>query len=581
MIYATKLIHMAKRPENLIYAVDEWPPVGKWLILGLQQFCIISIYLLLVVIVLKATGASHTVVQSGVSFAMIALAIGAVLQALWKGPIGSGYLAPPVASAIYLQPSLLAGSTGGLPLIFGMTIVAGLFESLISRFFYFLRSIFPPVVSGLIVVAVGFELGLIGTDYLLDVEENIHTESYQKHLISGTLTLALMVGFTIWGEGILRLISALVGMLTGWVVAAVFGLVGTDHLKLINESSYFAFPQIHYISYSFDLKLLIPFMIGGLAAGLRTIGVVTTCQRINDAEWRRPHKESIKKGMLADGLGCIVSGLLGATGLSSSPSAVGISEVTLATSRYIAFALAGWLILFSCIPKISALFIAIPTSVVGATLTYTGSLMLISGIQIITSRPLDIRKTFIVGISIFLGLSHRIFPAYFEQLPQMIRLFTGTILSITTLVSLLLNALFRIKSRETFNLTIDEDKKNLNQADRIIRDNVKKWGGNVEDAANVTGFVQSVCSLIEEGQYAQGPIRAKVSFDEAKLVIDIRYRGKLLHLPSGSPTQTHEDIMEEIPMAQGLSGFLMGVYPDRVNCYAKNDNCHLQLIFEI
>src|SRR5215831_17807409 len=111
---------MARRPDSLLYAVGESPPLVTTLFLGLQQVALMAIYLVMVVIVVRHAGAPEPVARSAVSLGLIAMGISAGLQALWKGPIGSGYLAPPVISAIYLSPSLLAVSKGGLPLVFGM-----------------------------------------------------------------------------------------------------------------------------------------------------------------------------------------------------------------------------------------------------------------------------------------------------------------------------------------------------------------------------------------------------------------------------------------------------------------------------
>src|SRR6266581_4291538 len=104
---------MARRPDALIYAVGESPPPGTTLVLGLQQVALMAIYLVMVVIVVRHAGASPALAQSAVSLGLIAMGISAGLQALWKGPVGSGYLAPPVISAIYLSPSLLAVKAGG------------------------------------------------------------------------------------------------------------------------------------------------------------------------------------------------------------------------------------------------------------------------------------------------------------------------------------------------------------------------------------------------------------------------------------------------------------------------------------
>jgi NCS2 family nucleobase:cation symporter-2 len=87
----------------------------------------------MVVIVVRAAGAPDAVARSAVSLGMVALGIAAILQALRKGPIGSGYLAPPVVSAVYLHPSLSAVAHGGLALTFGMTVCAGVCEMVLSR----------------------------------------------------------------------------------------------------------------------------------------------------------------------------------------------------------------------------------------------------------------------------------------------------------------------------------------------------------------------------------------------------------------------------------------------------------------
>jgi xanthine permease XanP len=65
---------------------------------------------------------------------------------------------------------------------------------------------------------------------------------------------------------------------------------------------------------------------------------------MNDAAWRRPDKKNIEAGVMADGIGCAVGGALGRPGMSASPSLVGIEKTTGASSRVIAWAIAGSLL---------------------------------------------------------------------------------------------------------------------------------------------------------------------------------------------------------------------------------------------
>lgn len=52
-----------------------------------------------------------------------------------------------------------------------MTVFAGAVQIILSRFLHRLRPIFPPAVSGFVVCIVGIELGLVGMDHALAVEE--------------------------------------------------------------------------------------------------------------------------------------------------------------------------------------------------------------------------------------------------------------------------------------------------------------------------------------------------------------------------------------------------------------------------
>ena len=155
------------RPEDLIYAVDERPPWPRLIFLGAQHAVLMSVYLVLIVIVFRSADASRAATLNALSLGMIALAISAALQAIWRGPVGSGYLAPPVFSAIYIGPAVFAAGTGGLPAVFAMTIFAGAVEIALAPLLRRLRSLFPPAISGFIVAIVGIQLGVIGIGDLL------------------------------------------------------------------------------------------------------------------------------------------------------------------------------------------------------------------------------------------------------------------------------------------------------------------------------------------------------------------------------------------------------------------------------
>src|SRR5437764_6199299 len=102
------------RPEDLLYTVDELPPWPRLLFLGMQHAMLMSVYVFLIVIVFRHADASDTATLNPLSMGLIALAASTILQSIWKGTVGSGYLAPPVFSAIYKGAAVLAAGDCGL-----------------------------------------------------------------------------------------------------------------------------------------------------------------------------------------------------------------------------------------------------------------------------------------------------------------------------------------------------------------------------------------------------------------------------------------------------------------------------------
>jgi xanthine permease XanP len=568
---------MTTRPEDLIYAVDEWPPWPKLVLLGLQQAILASVYLVLLVIVAREARVPTTTALAIVSLGMVALAISTVLQAIWKGPVGSGYLAVPVFSAIYLAPALLAAKTGGLPAVFGMTMFAGLVEVILSRSMRRLRALFPPAISGLVVAVVGLDLGLVGVDHLLGIDA-YNDPDFRRHLAVALLTLSIAVGSSVWSKGLMRLMCSAIAVAVGSVIAFLLGLIPASSLARVMAAPALALPDPSFLSYSFWPGLIPTFLISGLAAALRTVGVVTTCQKINDRDWKRPDMRSIEGGVLADGLGCMGAGLLGTMGMNTGPSLVGVAKASGATSRYIAFACAAILLLFSFVPKIAAVFLILPLSVVGSALVFTASFMIAGGIQIMVSRNIDTRMTYVIGISLVLGLSKDVYRGYFDHLPAFLHPLTGSMLSLTLIVALLLNLLFRIGVRRRDAFVFENNDLAMDKFASFLQGRGKTWSVSSDVIERASSSTLQVLEHIASAHLVQqGITRAVVSYDELQLLVEIDYEGSLLTLPNVGVRR--RIFLEEESFSYGLADFLTGVYPDRMESSAKGNQVTIRLHF--
>lgn len=565
---------MARRPPDLIYAVDERPPWGTLLGLGLQHALLACVYLVLIVIVARSAQTDDATLLSMLSLALLALAGAFVLQA---SRLGSGLLAVPVYSAIYLGPSVLAAQTGGLPLVFGMTVFAGLVEVALAFGLRRLRWLFPPAVSGLIVLIVGIDLGLVGIGRVLDVRDfTAHHAVDPLRVGAAALTLAVAVGVTIWGRGVVRLLASLLGLLAGAALAGGAGLVEPSRLELVGRAAWVGLPGLSHLGLAFEPSLVPAYLAAAVAAALRSIGVVTTAEKINDADWKRPSLPRLQRGTAADGLGCALAGLLGATGLNASPSLVGVSSAARTTSRAIAFAAAAALLLGALVPKFGALFMALPLSVAGAMLVFTSSLMIAGGIGIIVSRERDSRATFVIGISLLLALSHQVFPQYFAALPPALRTFTGGALSLGVFSAILLTLLFRLGIRRSA-AAAGGDADSIDAFLSGIAERCRAW--------KVPGDVADVCgsSAAEAVEHLRtaGGVEAfelcRLSYDDLDLTLELHYRGPPLRLPDAGPDPRRLD--EEQPFAHGITLFLTGIYPDRVETRHSGEGQMLRMVF--
>ena len=273
---------VSKKPTSLIYGLDDTPPLTITLLNGIQQVGLIAINLVYPVLIFRAVDAPVDTISNLLAIGMLVLGVTTFLQAQRLGPIGSGFLCPTTFTATYFAPSLLAAKYGGLPLVLGMTTFAGILETAIAPLLNRLRAIFPPEISGLIIVMIGLSAGMSGLRSLLAASAS--PVSQVEWVVAG-ITLATMAALNVWGTGLLRMLCALLGLAIGYVAAGFAGLIGDD-IAAVAHASWIGLPTLSGISWSFDVALAAPFAIASVAAAMKAAGTITVCQRINDANWR-------------------------------------------------------------------------------------------------------------------------------------------------------------------------------------------------------------------------------------------------------------------------------------------------------
>jgi NCS2 family nucleobase:cation symporter-2 len=508
---------------------------------------------------------------------MIATGIGTILQGINRGPVGSGYFCPLINGPAFMSASILAGKMGGLSLIFGMTMFAGACEALLSRLLVKLRALFPTEVTGTVVVMVGLEFLPLATPRFLGVDPVDPPPDIASVLVAVTALMS-MAGFTLWGKGRLRLYSVVIGMAVGCAAAAVMGIWGRQQIAHILQAPLLSIPRTGGAGIAFSPALILPFAMAMVSSMLKTMGDITTCQKINDQNWARPDMKSVSRGILACGIANILSGTVGALGQSVSSSNIGVSIATGAASRRIAYTTGALLMALAFTPKLAAVFVSLPPPVIGAMQIFAASFMVVAGISIMTSRMIDSRKTFVIGFSLFMGLGVGGRADVLAHVPHWLVPLFQSHLAVATLCVLGLNLIFRIgiTSRKVLELA-----PGVSSSDQILDFMDKQgeaWGARKAVVHKAASAMNEVLEAISLEEPRPEKLTMEVSFDEFNLDVDVRYVGLPLEIPSGAPSA--KELSDHEDGQKILATHLVRQYADRVSTHVQGDQNRILLHFD-
>jgi len=568
---------MARKPANLIYGVEDRPSAAASLVLGLQHAVLLIGSVTTVVVFGEEAGLTHEQVQGLVTVALLGGGLTTILQALPKSPLGSGFFCPHTTSFIYFQASVMAAKIGGLPLVFGMTVLAGGFEALLSRLMRRLRPFFPAEVSGLVVTMVGISLAPYSIRSIAGLYGGESTLNPSVILV-GLATFSLMVGLNVWGNAFLRLYSIFIGICFGYGLAYSSGLVTAEQMQGIHAQPLLALPMVGSLGLSFDVSFLLPFLIASTCASLKTMGDLVTCQKVNDADWKRPDMDSVSRGLAAEGLGTIVTGLLGGMGQASNSSNIGLALASGATSRRIGYVTGAIFIILAFLPKIASALAVLPRPVIGAVTLFAACVMIVTGMSIIMSRMLDTRKIFMIGLSFILGMSVEAVPELYRGSPAHLEPVFGSALALAAVSALILNLILRIGIASKVVLELASGLQSGNEIYEFFEKMGSAWGARREIVYRAMAAVNEFYEAAAGLGLSAGRMLITVRFEEFNLDVEIAYQGREMLFPQARPSE--EELLKDDSALARLSGFLITHMADRIKTEVKGDQCRILLHFD-
>lgn len=436
---------ISEKASALEYAVNEVPPAGHLIVLSIQHVLLMFVSVALPIIFTSQISETSEFGATLVTFSMIAAGLGSIVQSVGLPFIGSGYLCPNVCGPSYFSVSLSAAWMGGLPLLRGMILIAGLIEMALSPVVQKLKHVFPKFIVGLVVAMVGVSVikmsvtSLFGLEYKGDAIRSVD-------IVIGMMSLLIMVLSNLWGKGFVKIYCLLIGMIAGWMLAVMLEPKYLHGLIRIAEMPLFALPSVgpEFRHITFDGDLLVPFAIIAISGSLKSFGNLLAAQKISEPECETVDYVPIRKGLLADGFSTALAGLLGGMAVDTSSSNIGLAGSTKVLSRWISVAAGIIFILLAFCPKLTVALTLMPKPVLGASIIFAGCFMICTGLLEMFAEKWEPRKTFVVGIALMFGLSTAFLPELYARAPELVKMFFTDPLPTTTILAVILHQVLNL-----------------------------------------------------------------------------------------------------------------------------------------
>jgi NCS2 family nucleobase:cation symporter-2 len=562
------------RPPTLIYSVDEVPPATILIISALQHVAVMAITLIFPLILARESNMSGTQTLDLVSLSMLGLGVATVCLSLRSHFMGSGYLSPAAYTAIYLGPSLFALRRGGLDLVFGMTITAGVIQLAIAPLLKRLRALLPSEIAGLVIAILGLALASIGVQYSLGIDNGQSIKP--DYVIVAGVSLVTMSGLNIWTKSYGKMFCVLIGMVVGYVASFAIGILTFSAIFSGMSVQVFRLPHLAHIGFSFDIYLLAPFAVAALAATLRVMGDISNAQRLNDSDWVRPSFTSLAGGVAANGVAMVFCGLVGSFGINSYSSSIGLSGATGVTSRSVGYVIGAGFAILALFPPAAAVFAAMPRPVMGAALFFTAAFVLTSGMQMITARMLDARKNVVIGFSFAMAVVADVYHNVLTAgMPVALQPIFDNSLVLGTVCAVLLNLITRIGVRQRVSIKLEPGAINREAVEKFLSENGARWAARRDVINRATFGVVQVLEVL--GDPPDG-VETEASFDEFNLDVRVRYAGAPLEIPENRPTP--REIIASENGERLLAGYLLRRSADRISSRQIGDTTEVTLHYD-
>ncbi|MBS7545237.1 nucleobase:cation symporter-2 family protein [Ancylobacter oerskovii] len=438
-----------------VHPVDEMLPWPRLATLGLQHVLVMYAGAVAVPLIIgRALKLPPTDVAFLISADLFACGIATLIQSL--GFRGVGIRLPVMMGVTFASVgpmlSMAAAPEIGLLGIYGSVIVAGLFGILIAPFISRLLPLFPPVVTGTIIMVIGISLMRVGINWaggglptltrMVDGEAGSFANPNYGQLPGlgiALFVLLVILALTKWGKGFVANVAVLLGIVAGCVLATLLGVMNFD--KVVAAPWFDIVMPFHFGTPSFHLVPALTMCLVMIVVMIESVGMFLA---LADMTGRRIDRAALTAGLRADGVGTLIGGLFNTFPYTSFSQNVGLVGVTGMRSRFVTAAGGVIMLVLGLLPKMASIVESVPAVVLGGAGLVMFGMVAATGARILAT--VDFRTNrfnlYVVAISVGFGMIPLVAPNFFKQLPHALHPLLESGILLAAIVAVLLNAFF-------------------------------------------------------------------------------------------------------------------------------------------
>ena len=375
-----------------------------------------------------------------VQMAMLFAGVATLFQTIGFGPIGARLPVMQGTSFAFVPIMIGIVKTSGMAALFGAVIVAGLFHTFLGSVIGRIRHWFPPLVTGIVITAIGLALLPVGIKYASGGAAAFQMNAPEWGDFSrwglALVVIFVALGFKFFTRGTMSSAAILIGLIAGYVVGYLTGAVNFGGVA---KAAWFAVPQPFKYGVEFSAFAIIGMCLMSLVSAIETVGDISGIAK-GGANREATDKE-LSGGTYADGFGSFIAGLFGGLPNTSFSQNVGLISMTGVTSRSVVTLGALFLVACGLIPKVGAVVAAMPISVLGGGVIVMFGMVVSAGINMLSDVHWNRRNMIILAMSLSVGLGIQAVPKSMQHLPDSLEMLMVSGLLPAAAISVILNLL--------------------------------------------------------------------------------------------------------------------------------------------